>query len=235
MIDIHSHLLFDVDDGTKTIEESTAILKDMALMGYKGVILTPHYIKNSAYNKTKIDNLHRLNYLQNYLMDNNIDIELYLGNEIYIDDDIIDLLKEEKICGLNNTEFLLIELPMNGKFDGYKEIFASLIERGFKVVLAHPERYTAFQRDFKKLYELDDIGVYFQCNIGSLAGEYGDAAEKLVKRILAEKMISFLATDIHARKEDYSSWYLAKKVALQYITEEEYDILVNKNPRMLIS
>ena len=64
MIDIHSHLLFGVDDGAKTLEESIDILKDMSKFGFESVILTPHYIKNSAYCKTKSENLHRLHYLK---------------------------------------------------------------------------------------------------------------------------------------------------------------------------
>ena len=235
MIDIHSHLLFGVDDGAKTLEESIDILKDMSKFGLESVILTPHYIKNSAYCKTKSENLHRLHYLQNALEDENVNINLYLGNEIFIDDDILELLRDGKISSLNDTEFLLIEIPMNGKYDDYKEIFASLISQGYKVVLAHPERYLSFQRDFNKIYELDSLGVYFQCNLDSLIGGYGDLSEKTVKRILKEKMISFLATDIHHKKEDYAKWEQAKEVALKYISEEEWNILVNKNPRMLLS
>lgn len=234
MTDIHSHLLYGVDDGSKSIEESIDILKDLENCGFKNIILTPHYIKGSAYESPKRENLKRLNVLKNALKENNININLYLGNEIYIDEDIYELFKMGEISTLNNTNYALIELPMSGKYDEYKEIFQDLISRGCKVVLAHPERYLSFQEDFNKVYELERIGVYFQSNFDSILGRYGEGAEKTIRRLLKEKKIAFLATDIHHKKHDYSKWNLARQEILKYITEEEFRILTEKNPGQLV-
>lgn len=234
MTDIHNHLLYGIDDGSKSLEESLEILKDMKKCGYDNIILTPHYIINSKYNSSKNDNLRLLDILQNALFDNGIDINLYLGNEIFIDNDIATYLKDGLISSLNNTNYLLIELPMNGEFPEYKEIFKYLIKERYRIILAHPERYYAFQEDFNKIYELEKMGIYFQSNIDSIIGGYGTGAEKMMKRLLKEKKIAFLATDIHHKKSDYSKWEKAKKVALKYISEKEYDLLVNKNPNQLV-
>ena len=234
MIDIHNHLLYGIDDGSKTIEESIDVLKDMEKCGYTDIILTPHYIDGSKYSNTKEDNLKRVEVLQNELKKNNIDINLYLGNEIYIDEDISDLLKKDLISSLNNTKYLLIELPMSGDYVGYQELFKDLINKGYKVILAHPERYLTFQDDYDLIYELKDMGVLFQCNIDSLVGKYGPYAKDMLIDLLIDGQVSFLATDIHHKKHDLSVWKTAKKIALKYITQEDFKVLTEINPSRLI-
>ena len=235
MTDIHNHLLFGIDDGAKTIEDSIDVLRDMYNFGYKNVILTPHYIKDSNYSSSAKENYKRLKALKDALKENNININLYLGNEIYIDENIYDLLLKREIYPLNGTNFLLIELPISGEFENYVEIFEYLISKGCNVILAHPERYISFQKDFSKVYELEKIGVYFQSNLDSLIGRYGEDAQRTIRRLLKEKKISFLATDIHHKKHDYNVWNIAKDEALKFITEKEFDILTNINPSKLVS
>ena len=234
MIDIHNHLLYGVDDGAQSIEESIDILKDLYDCGFTDVILTPHYIKDTKYSSNRINNYYRLKELRKSLEDNNINIKLYLGNEIYIDEDIYKLLANGTISTLNNTRYTLVELPISGKYDGYKDIFQELINKGCNVILAHPERYMSFQQDFSIIYELEKMGVYFQSNLDSIIGGYGDRAQKMMERLLKEKKVSFLATDIHHKKHDYNKWLKAKAKALEYISEEEFNILVNDNPKALI-
>ena len=234
MTDIHNHLLFGIDDGSKTIEESISILRDMEKCGYKNIILTPHFIPDSKYNNPRSDNLQRMAMLQKELDNNNINIKLYLGNEIFIDTEIIENINRGLISPLNNTHYLLIELPMTGIYEDYKDIFRDLIDNGYKVILAHPERYVSFQNDFNKVYELEKMGVYFQSNLDSIIGGYGENAEKTIKRLLKEKKIAFLATDIHHKKHDYTKWERAKKMALKYLNEKEFDIITNYNPSQLL-
>ena len=234
MVDIHNHLLYGIDDGSKSIEESIDVLKDLEQVGYTDIILTPHYITDSRYDSSRDNNLERLEILKKEVKENNININLYLGNEIFIDDNIYELLKEDLISSLNDTDYLLIELPLSGEFSGYLEVFKYLIQKGYNVILAHPERYISFQDDFNKIYELENIGVYFQSNIDSLVGKYGPKAEEMIIRLLKENKLSFLATDIHSKKHDYNIWKLAKNKALRYVTEEVYNVLVNENPSQLV-
>ena len=234
MIDIHNHLLYGIDDGSRTIEESIDVLKDMEKCGYTDIILTPHYIDGSRYSSTKKDNQKMLEELQKELNKNNISINLYLGNEIYIDDDINEFLDKNYVSSLNDTKYLLIELPMSGEYTGYQEVFNDLIKRGYKVILAHPERYLTFQDDYDLIYELKDMGVLFQCNIDSLVGKYGPFAKDMIIQLLIEGQVSFLATDIHHKKHDPNSWEIAKKIALKYISLEDYKVLTEINPSRLI-
>ena len=124
---------------------------------------------------------------------------------------------------------------MSGEFEGYIEVFTELMEKGYKVILAHPERYLSFQKDYKKVNELESIGILFQSNIESIIGNYGKRARKMVKKLLKDKKISFLATDIHHRKRDYTKWDKAKKKYLKYLSEDEYKKLTIDNPLKVIN
>lgn len=234
MVDIHSHLLYGIDDGSKSIEESVTIIEDLKNFGYDALILTPHYIKDSQYNYTRKHNMKLLENLKEAVSKRGISIELYLGNELYIDEDLYELLENGSVSSLNGSNYVLIEIPMSGIHSDYIDIFSFLIANGYKVILAHPERYLSFQKDFSKISELIDCGVLLQCNIGSIVGDYGLGAQKLVKKLFKKKLVSFLGTDIHHRKKDYSSWEKAKKKILKYLTEDEFEKLIESNPRQII-
>lgn len=234
MIDIHSHILYEVDDGSKSIEESINILSFLSKIGYTDVILTPHYIEYSSYNKNKFDNEKKLKLLKNKLKENNVNINIYLGNEIYINNNILNLVKNSEISTLNNSKYLLIELPMNGKYDNYIEIFRELIENGYIVILAHPERYISFQKDFSLILELKEMGILFQCNIESILKKYGRGAYKLIKKLSKEKLINFLASDIHHIKDDYLYIDKAKKLFSKYYSYDELEEILSINQKDII-
>lgn len=234
MIDIHSHLIYGVDDGSKDIESSINILSKLSNHGVTDIILTPHYITDTNYVSEKRDNILKYKELQREVKKQGININIYLGNEIYIDKNILKYIEENKMCSLNNTEYILVELPMSGIYPDYIDIFNNLINIGFKVILAHPERYTSFQKDNSLIDEIVSTGVMLQCNIGSIVGEYGKEAKKTMKYILKNKLVSFIGTDIHKDKIDYS--YLDKSISKfkKYLTEEEINDILNKNAKKII-
>lgn len=234
MIDIHSHLIYGVDDGSDSIETSLDILESLSNSGVTDIILTPHYIVDTNYTSKKLDNIVKLKELQRQLKNNDININIYLGNEIYIFDNICKLIKENKICTLNNTEYILVELPMSGIYPEYQDIFVELQKIGFKIILAHPERYASFQDDFNKIHEMVNMGILLQCNIDSILGKYGTKAKKTMKYILKNKLLSFVGTDIHSDKEDYTYIDKAKKQFKKYLTDEEIEIVFTKNAKEII-
>lgn len=235
MIDIHTHLLYGVDDGSKSIDESVSIIKHLCEVGVTDIVLTPHYINYTIHNSSKTNNEIRMQDLKIRLACENIKVNLYLGNEIYIDDEIISLLQNGKISSINNSKYLLIELPMSGEHESYFDIFLDLINLGYKVILAHPERYHAFQNDLSKVYELDEIGVLFQCNIGSILGDYGKGSKKTIKKLLKEGLVAFLASDIHREKSDYNFIQNAKNKLKKYISEDEINNLLENNAKKILN
>lgn len=235
MVDIHNHLLYGVDDGSESLEDSIDVIKNLEKCGYTDLILTPHYITCSRYSSSKNDNLKLLEKLKKEVKKKKININLYLGNEIFLDDDIVDLLKRGIASSLNDTEYLLIELPMNGEYPNYQELFNYIHSKGYKIILAHPERYLSFQDDFDLIYEIKDMGINFQCNLESILGKYGSHAKKVLIRMLKENLVSYLATDIHHQKKDYGLFNDAKKEILKIIDQEEFNKLTIVNPKKLIS
>ncbi len=121
MIDTHSHILFGIDDGARNINESINILKKASTNGITDIILTPHYVPNSKYNCNNQDKQRLLNNLKEELIKNNIDINLYLANEVYLDLEISNLL-ENDISTINGSKYILIELPMNRKTDILEDV-----------------------------------------------------------------------------------------------------------------
>ena len=129
--------------------------------------------------------------------------KLYLGSEIYISTDIVELLEEGKASTINGTNYVLFELPMNSKPLFAKEVVYKLIENGYKPIIAHPERYSYVKEDIEFVRELKSMGALFQSNYGSVIGMYGGSAKKTLKKLLKEDLISFLGSDVHAVGQIY--------------------------------
>ena len=234
MIDTHSHILFGIDDGSRTIEESINILKEASNNGIKDIILTPHYVPNSKYNCNNQDKHKLLNILKEELKKNNIDINLYLGNEVYLDLDISNLL-ENDIYTINGSKYMLIELPMNRKPDILDDVLYDLFELDIIPVIAHPERYIAYYKDYEFFQDLIDRGCLLQGNTGSLYNNYGIKAKRMLKGLLKKRMISILGSDIHHETSNIYEKNISKDL-LKLLKDKSYveDILVN-NARNIIS
>ena len=233
MIDLHSHLLPDVDDGVEVFDESVEIIRELANHGVKKIVLTPHYIPETIYNSPRADNLKLLHELKKSLQDENLDIELFLGNEIYINSDISTLIKNKTISTLGDSKYLLIELPMSGVYEGYEDIFYNLQAEDYKVILAHPERYLSTQKDFSILERLHNLGILFQCNIGSIVGQYGHKAEKTAKKLAKKDMIFAFGTDVHHFR-DFSDIDRAIVLLTKIYGKAKLDKLLVDNPLKIL-
>ncbi len=233
MIDLHSHILPGIDDGAAAIENSLDLVRELYSGGVTEIFATPHYVDETIYTSSRDANLKLVSDLQKRLDAEGIPVKIYLGNEIYINREILSLLNAGEISSMGGSKYLLVELPMSGDFPGYSDIFLELIRAGYKVILAHPERYVTFQKDFDLIIELFDMGVLLQCNIGSFVDQYGKAARKVAVKLAKEKMIFGVGTDIHhLRGEDFLPGAM-KKLSKYYNSEELEELLVG-NPRKII-
>ena len=232
-IDIHSHILYGIDDGSKNIEESIELLKQHALMGITDVVLTPHYIENSKYKANNEKKKKLINTLKEEA--EKLNINLYLGNEIFVNNDLEELLLNGEITTINNTRYLLIELPMSNKIKNLPEILYELRLKRIVPIIAHPERYEYVQKDYKYLNELQEEGALFQSNLGSILGIYGRGAKKCIKKLLKNNYISFLATDIHyPNSKIYKGHEKAKTKIKKLIGEEKYEMITVFNPKKIL-
>lgn len=158
---------------------------------------------------------------------------MHLGNEIYINDNISELIERGEISPLAGGKYLLVELSLSGEYPNYEGIFDDLIRKGYKVILAHPERYSSVQNDFSKVENLAKMGVLFQCNLGSIVGQYGKHAKKTLKKLAKAKMIFAFGSDIH-HPHATDEILLAKKKLSKYYSREELETVLYENPRKII-
>ena len=235
MTDIHSHILFDVDDGSKTIEESIELLKKLKEIGFSNIILTPHYIEGSEYSSTNKEKISKIKQLKEELEKQNININICLGNEIFINNNIYELIKEKEIYTLNNTRYILVELPFHNQIVNLEDIIYELKIKGLRPIIAHPERYTYFQKNYKEVDRLREEGFVFQGNYASILGYYGKESKKLIKYMLKKHYIDYLGTDIHRIKNTYVIDNF-KKIEKQIIkiTKEDYYNKIKENNNELI-
>ena len=148
MIDIHNHILYNVDDGPNTINKSIELLKLSKKNNITDIILTPHYIPNTKYNINNKKKQELLNKLKQSITENNIDINLYLGNEVYIDDKNVISYLAEDINTLNNSRYILVELQKNNKIQFLEDVLLTLKQNNLIPIIAHPERYNIYNRDY---------------------------------------------------------------------------------------
>ena len=235
MTDVHSHILFGVDDGSKSIKESITLLKRLKEVGFNNVILTPHYIEGSDYCSLNEEKLEKINILREAIKENNLKINVYLGNEIFINDDIIDLIKDGSIYPINNGRHLLIELPFHNKILNLEDIMYEISLAGYVPVIAHPERYDYFQEEPELVDSLRENGVMFQSNYASILGYYGKKAKKLLNYMLKNKYIDYLGTDIHHAKKTYviDNFKKIEKKIIKVAGEDYYKNIISNGNKLV--
>lgn len=229
MTDTHSHILFGIDDGSINPEESLRLLKRMAEIGFTDIILTPHYIESTEYSANNEEKTKRFLYLKEAVKQNNINISLHLGNEIFIHNDILSSINNGLIFGLNQSNYLLIELPFHNQIINLEDMIYELQIQGYIPVIAHPERYTYFQENPKLIEPLKEMGVLFQCNYSSILGYYHKEAEKLMKYLLKKEYVDFLGTDIHHINKTYviDNYPKIKKSIIKITGPKYYDQIMS--------
>lgn len=236
MIDLHCHILPGIDDGSRNIDETMQILKRAANSGFNTICFTPHYIE-PQYINTKSENMQLLEEVQKKIREEKISLELLLGNEIFIDENMVERLEERKMATLAETKYVLIEIPMYQEIpkEVVQKMINDVIEKGYKVIIAHPERYTYIQKNPKKILEYFGTEVIFQGNYASIIGTYGRETKKTVKKLLKEKIIHYFATDTHhIDRCIYDDIEQIKKKILKITGEEYFEILTEKNPKLIL-
>lgn len=193
--DMHSHLIPGIDDGTKTLDESVKLIRKMQELGYQKLITTPHiqydYFKNN--NDIITDGLAKL---QQTIAQEGLNIQIEAAAEYLIDDGFEDKMKAGQLMTFGD-KYLLVELSyynMNSRF--FEHVFDLNIE-GYKVILAHPERYGYFHDNFSIYEDLKERGVFLQINIISLSGFYSEQVRKITEKLIDANLVDFVGSDMH--------------------------------------
>ncbi len=230
MIDFHSHILPGIDDGSRSIEQTIRMLKEAKEAGFTKIISTSHYIEG-YYESDEAERTELLNEVQKNISG----IELYLGNEIYITNNMINLIQNKKASTINNSKYVLFEFPLSAKSMNDKEVVYRLIENGFVPIIAHPERYSYVQDNPEYIEELAEMGALFQANYGSIIGMYGKKAEKTLKKLLKNDLIRFFGTDSHRIDQVYTKMPKILKKLHKFLSDEEIEEFTVINPQKVLN
>ncbi len=233
MIDFHSHILPNVDDGSKSVEETFELLKEAKEVGFDSVISTSHYIEK-YYEVNVAERKVWINALSENLYKKNIDLKLYLGNEVYITENIIKLLETGKATSINNSNYVLFEFPMNTKPLNMYDIIYDMLEYKLIPVLAHPERYSFVQKEPELIYDLIQKGVLMQSNYGSILGRYGEKAELIVRKLLENNMVHFLGSDVHKTNTIYPRIPEALSKIEEIVGKDKLYEITSYNPSLVL-
>ena len=233
MIDFHSHVLPNIDDGAKSVEETFNLIKEAQAAGFDKIISTSHYMEG-YYEVNKSEICTWINAINEKLQSQNINTKLYIGNELYFSENIINLISEGKASTINNTDYVLFEIPLNSNPMNLYDIIYELIEHKYIPILAHPERYSSIQKEPTWVSELIEKGVLMQANFTSILGEYGDKAQLIVKKLLKNKMVHFLGSDVHKQNTIYPKISKALKEIETIIGSEKLKELTTINPEFVL-
>lgn len=215
-VDIHSHLIPAIDDGSKSIDETFSMINQLLEIGFKEIITTPH-IYTSVWNNTEEEIVKKCNEVNKFLKDSNKNISFSVAAEYMLDSYFLQRLENEKLLTLKD-QYLLIEMSyLNAPIQLYDIIFQIQLA-GYTPVLAHPERYGFYHNNFKEFEKLKKSGCLFQLNLLSSVDYYGKNVTLCADKLLKNGFIDFVGSDVHHQKH-IDSFY--KKIEIKNINQLE--------------
>lgn len=195
-IDIHSHILPGVDDGSSGMEMSMEMLRMAAEEGISGIILTPHN-KPWHRNMDRSETDAAVDRLRDRIREEGLDIKLYTGNELYYRSGLAEELAEHRAATLANSQYVLVEFEPSADYDYIRNGIYALLMAGYYPIAAHVERYKNVCCDMGRVSELVGLGCFMQMNAGSIMGDCGFGIRRLARKMLKRRLIHFVATDAH--------------------------------------
>ena len=194
--DIHSHILPGIDDGSPDIETSLEILRSLSEAGVRKFICTPHVIGDMYRNTPETIN-DALERLQKALRQNGMSIEISAGAEYMLDDHFMQLLHNKEPLMKLTKNYILTELSYSTAPEKLEEISFEINTNNYQALMAHPERYPYYHKNYDGYSRLKELGFLLQVNLLSLTGYYGKTVAKAAKFILDNKLADFVGTDLH--------------------------------------
>lgn len=230
MYDIHTHILFGVDDGAKTQQESIDMLIDAKKQGVKGMILTPHYRRGMfAYPKEQVEE----NFIELKQKADSLGIELYLGTEYHVNSLMIEHIKEGRCHTMVDSNYVLAEYKPETEFSYIKASVQDLLLHGYIPIVAHVERYECMQ-DIKRVSLLREIGVMIQVNADAIIGKDGFKVKGYTQKLLKKGCVDFVGSDSHGIHERRSNMGKCRDYLYKKFDEAYVDKILEVNPRKII-
>lgn len=197
MIDIHTHIIPCVDDGSPSLEKSIEMIKHEIDIGVKEIICTPHHI-HKRYTKSAEEIKSQFALLKQEVEKQNLPIKLYLGQEICYThhEDIISMLKSGELLTLNNTNRVLLEFSFHREPEDLMDVIYNFGVNGYQVIIAHVERYEWMTYD--KVVALQSEGALIQINSNSYLGLTTWKEKRFTRKLLKKGLVDYVASDTHS-------------------------------------
>jgi len=219
-VDIHSHLLYGLDDGAKSLNETQNLIADLKSFGFSQFITTPHTTP-LVWENTKEQILDQYGKVRTEL--NISAVEFRVASEYLIDDSFLKRLENEKLLTVKEN-YVLIEMSyINPPIQLY-EIIMELNSQGYQPILAHPERYNFYKNDYDSFKKLKSVGCLFQINMLSSTGYYGTGITTVADYLLKENMYDFAGSDVHHQKHINA---FSSEIKLKNI--DAFESILNRN------
>ncbi|MEO5602172.1 MAG: CpsB/CapC family capsule biosynthesis tyrosine phosphatase [Cyclobacteriaceae bacterium] len=196
LVDMHSHLLPGLDDGVQTMEQAEEIILHLLKLGYTQLITTPH-IMSDAYRNTPSGIAEKLQALKNHIAQKNIPVSISAAAEYYLDEALFKMVETDQPLLTFGNKYLLFETNFITEPFNLKDFIFLATTRGYKLILAHPERYLYLQNNLVKIEDLLDRGVLMQLNISSITGYYSKPVQQMAFKLIDKGWVHWLGSDCH--------------------------------------
>lgn len=235
MIDIHAHILPELDDGAPDMETALAMAELAVKSGVTAIITTPHSNMPDYFENYYGQNLYRaFTAFRRAIREASIDLQIYLGMEIYGTPQTAQLLYQGKLTTLAESGYPLIEFPFRGYAKEATQILQQIAAMGYRPVVAHPERYAYVQEEPAIVNQWLKMGCLMQLNRGSLQGHFGYAAQTMAYSLVERGFASFVASDAHSPVKR-TTWMLdAYRLLAEEFGQRTAQTLLEENPRRVL-
>lgn len=236
MIDLHSHILPGLDDGSPDMKTSLDMARMAAADGIVVMACTPH-IMPGLYENTPADIRKKLQAFQLKLREAGIELQVVAGCDGHMRPDFIQGLKTGRILTINKSRYVLFEPPHTVLPPRLEDLLFNIMASGFLPILTHPERLKWIETGFALIERLSLAGVWMQITAGSLTGQFGNRPQYWAEKMLGLGMVHILATDAHnltsrppilSKAYDMARAAIGRDEALHLVVTRPINILDNK-------
>ena len=230
MIDLHSHILPELDDGARNLQDAIAMARMAVQSGVTAMVATPHCAEDR-----RREVYDAWMFFRDALEESGIPLQLFLGMEIFGTPSTAHMLREESLFTLNGSRYPLIEFSFHS--DGRQEthILQDVISAGFVPIIAHPERYLYVQETPSLLNQWHNMGCLMQINRGSLFGRFGRHAQRLSAELVERGFATVIASDAHSPRQRTPWLKDVHDLVLEGLSSQQAKLLFEDNPQKIIA
>ena len=234
MIDLHTHILPGVDDGSQDIETSLNMVYTAYKSGVRHLVATPHFYPGYYENYASVELEQKFNAFKDTLSQERIPVHLYKGMEILGTDHLCEDLLNGRVWTLNGTKYFLVEFEFDADPEYCSKILADSKDIGYIPIVAHPERYYFVQDDPALVYEWFHLGYGIQVNKGSVLGFFGKREQRIADSLIRHRIVTCTASDAHGLKTRTASLSHLREYLSETYGNEYCHLLMEENPGRIL-